>query len=732
MNYIINKNVISINNDNKTIHIQFLKNECLRIYENKVPQDLYEIFEKADKTNYPISLENNKVTISYGNKIISIDENLSVSILKESKTVVSFNFYKEDVNSVTAFEISKDARIMGLGDKVSSLNKRGYVYETWATDHPWHHDELYETLYKAINSLMIYSNNEYFGLFLPSTYRYYYDLAKYDLDVVKIKNKFVANDVYVFLGNTPKEITSSYSLLMGTPYMIRMKMLGNNQSRWSYENEAQVLAVMDGYRKNNIPLDYIHLDIHYLDGYRDFTVDKNRFPNLKNLCKTLANQHIDAVAINDAGIKVDENYSIYDYCIKNDLAAKNSDGSTFVGVVWPGDSIFPNYFHPKMKKFWVEEATRFVEENGLSGIWNDMNEPVSFKGELPEDLIFDIPRRKLSHVECHNVYAEHMVKPLADVFRNKNQRPYLFTRSGFATTSKYAFTWNGDNYSLWHHLKYSVPQIATLGLGNFMFNGVDIGGFGGDCNKQLLIRWAEGNILIPFFRNHSTLDTKAQEPYAYDKETMDIYRNYLNIRYSLVPYLYDLAKNMNKRGELMLRPMFYNYPNDINCIDINDQYMVGDSIMMAPILNQDTYKRIVYFPEGIWIDYLTGKKYKGGQHVMIDMPLDYTGIYIKNNSIIPMYENLTYINKSEIDSISFKLFGNKGKYELYEDDGESLDYEKGIYNLYKVTFNKNTFSLKVMRNNYQSTYKQIKIYYNNKTYVVPFNGKDDVEVTLED
>lgn len=730
MEYQINKNIVTVSNNSKTINLEFLKNQCVRIYETKVAQDLYEIFEKVDTIVHNVELVSDVLYIHYFNKLIVIDNCLNVKVIHDENEIVTFNFYKEDVNNVTSFRISEDARIMGLGDKVSSLNKRGYVYESWATDHPWHHDELYETLYKAINSLLVYTNEHYFGMFFPSTFRYYYDLAKYDLDVVKVKSKYATNDVYLFLGDTPKEIVSSYSLLLGTPYMIRMKMLGNNQSRWSYANEEQVLAVYNGYRNNNIPLDYIHLDIHYLDGYRDFTVDKTRFPDLKGLTDRLLKGNVGTIVINDAGIKVDENYKIYDFCMKNDLAAKHPNGDTYVGVVWPGDSIFPNYFHPKMKKFWVEEATNFVKEYGISGIWNDMNEPVSFKGELPEDLVFDIPGRKLTHLECHNVYAEHMVRPLKDVFRKDNLRPYLFTRSGFATTSKYAFTWNGDNYSLWHHLRYSIPQIATLGLSNFMFNGVDIGGFGGDTNKQLLIRWVEGNILIPFFRNHSTLDTKAQEPYAYDEETLSIYRKYLNIRYDLIPYLYNLAKDMNKKGELMLRPMFYNYPEDINCIDINDQYMVGDSLMLAPILSQDTYKRIVCFPKGIWIDYLTGKTYKGDKHYIIDMPIGYTGIYVKNNSIIPNFENLTYINKNEIDTIIFKLYGNKGTYELYEDDGDTLDYEKGIYNLYKVSFNKNKFTFKVKRNKYNSTYKTIKVIYKDKEYIASFDGLNDVEISF--
>ena len=213
MEYVLKKNILAITNNSKTIYLEFLKDQIIRVYEKKVKQDLYEYFERVDKTSFEIVSEDNFVKVYYYDKVVLINENLNVTILKDDKEYVSFEFANELDNHITSFAISNDARIMGLGDKVSSLNKRGYVYESWATDHPWHHDELYETLYKAMNSLIVYSNNEYFGLFFPSTFRYYFDLAKYDLDVVKVKSKYATNDVYVFLCNSPKEIISSLIFL---------------------------------------------------------------------------------------------------------------------------------------------------------------------------------------------------------------------------------------------------------------------------------------------------------------------------------------------------------------------------------------------------------------------------------------------------------------------------------------------------------------------------------------
>ena len=603
------------------------------------------------------------------------------------------------------------------------LDKKGYFWASWATDDSNHQDELFPSLYKSINYLLLRSNKKFFGVFFPSTFRLTFDACKTDLHKLTVNNFEEEQDMFLVLGDDIKEVTRSYSELVGHPYFIRMKMLGYQQSRWSYENEEMVKTLRDNFIKHEIPLDYIHLDIHYMDGYRDFTIDKTRFPDIKTLSEELKKDEIELVGINDAAIKEDPEFDLYKYLEDNHLFG-TLDGKTYINAVWPGDSGFPNYFDDKCKKYFESYASKFLDDTGISGIWCDMNEPASFNGPLPDEVDFTFGKRKLLHKEAHNVYAEHMVKSFVNTFKKKNIRPYLFSRAAFATTAKYAFVWNGDNFSLWHHLRYSIPQILSLSMSGFMFNGVDIGGFGGDSNKELLIRWLEANLFIPFLRNHSTLHTKAQEPYAYDEETLNIFKKYLKIRYEFIPYLYNLAQEMSFKGEPIVSPLFYHFEDDENTLEINDEYMVGDSLLVAPILDKDARRRMIYLPKGTWIDLFTGKKYIGGKYIIFAENLAESGYFIKNNTLIPMFENLKHIKKSEIDTLVIKVFGNSGKVKIYEDDGETLDYEKGIYNIYEARVNKDKFTFKKVKGSYDSPFKKIKLIKDGETKI--FDFKDDL------
>lgn len=730
MNYEVKGNLVKIENKGRTLFVELYKNETIRVYFEKVNETLFSITPKKDSSTHNIEKHNDKIIIdlSKGKKLV-VDQDFNLSIDDYLTVSLSNRVVRGKEAEAISFKISSDARVMGLGDKMAYLDKRGYHYRSWATDDPTHQDELYEALYKAISYMIVKSNGHYFALYLPTTYPVDFDIDKEVIGEVIASSYYVKQDFFLFYGDTPKEITSSYSSVVGHPYMPRLKMLGNQQSRWSYENEKQVRDVYAGYKKNGLPIDYIHLDIHFMDGYRCFRVDKNRYPDLKKLSSDLKKDDIELVCINDAGIKQDDEYSIYKHLIDNDSVIKNSDGSTYIGKVWPGESVFPNYFDSKVKEYFADEAHKFIKDNGVSGIWNDMNEPTSFLGELPLDSYTLYKGKKITHLESHNVYGEHMVRSFVDTFERDNIRPFLITRAANATTAKYTIVWGGDNYSVWHHLRLSIPQLLSLGLSNFMFAGVDVGGFGMDSTKQLLIRWCEGNILVPFFRNHSNLNSKAQEPYAYDEECTSIYRKFLMIRYDFIPYLYDLVHKMNKNGELIIRPLFYNYPNDQVALDINDEYMVGDSVLLAPILNKDETKRIVYLPRGRWIDYFSGKVYKGEKHYMMDFKLDETGIFIKENSIIPQYENLLHLEKEKIETLVFKLFGRSGRYQMYEDDGKSLNYQKGEYNIYDVSFNKDSFIMKVRHQGYKSPYKHIKVIHNEKTYELEYKG-EDIKISL--
>ena len=728
MEYKVEKNKVEILINNKSLNIELLNKNIIRLYVKKNRCDLIDLNVKKARRNFEVKKEDNSlVVIDRNYKLLFKEEGVSLYFKDSYLTSISFNKLFDEVEKReyfnTSFKINDNDNIFGLGDKMAYLDKKGYFWASWATDDSNHQDELFPSLYKSINYLLLRSNKKFFGVFFPSTFRLTFDACKTDLHKLTVNNFEEEQDMFLVLGDDIKEVTRSYSELVGHPYFIRMKMLGYQQSRWSYENEEMVRTLRDNFIKNEIPLDYIHLDIHYMDGYRDFTIDKTRFPDIKTLSEELKKDEIELVGINDAAIKEDPEFDLYKYLEDNHLFG-TLDGKTYINAVWPGDSGFPNYFDDKCKKYFESYASKFLDDTGISGIWCDMNEPASFNGPLPDEVDFTFGKRKLLHKEAHNVYAEHMVKSFVNTFKKKNIRPYLFSRAAFATTAKYAFVWNGDNFSLWHHLSYSIPQILSLSMSGFMFNGVDIGGFGGDSNKELLIRWLEANLFIPFLRNHSTLHTKAQEPYAYDEETLNIFKKFLKIRYEFIPYLYNLAQEMSFKGEPIVSPLFYHFEDDENTLEINDEYMVGDSLLVAPILDKDARRRMIYLPKGTWIDLFTGKKYIGGKYIIFAENLAESGYFIKNNTLIPMFENLKHIKKSEIDTLVIKVFGNSGKVKIYEDDGETLDYEKGIYNIYEAIVNKDKFTFKKVKGSYDSPFKKIKLIKDGETKI--FDFKDDL------
>ena len=729
MEYKVEKNKVEILINNKSLNVELLNKNIIRLYVKKNRCDLIDLNVKKARRNFEVKKEDNSLAVIDRNYKLLFKEDEGVSLyFKDSYlTSISFNKLFDEVEKReyfnTSFKINDNDNIFGLGDKMAYLDKKGYFWASWATDDSNHQDELFPSLYKSINYLLLRSNKKFFGVFFPSTFRLTFDACKTDLHKLTVNNFEEEQDMFLVLGDDIKEVTRSYSELVGHPYFIRMKMLGYQQSRWSYENEEMVKTLRDNFIKHEIPLDYIHLDIHYMNGYRDFTIDKTRFPDIKTLSEELKKDEIELVGINDAAIKEDPEFDLYKYLEDNHLFG-TLDGKTYINAVWPGDSGFPNYFDDKCKKYFESYASKFLDDTGISGIWCDMNEPASFNGPLPDEVDFTFGKRKLLHKEAHNVYAEHMVKSFVDTFKKKNIRPYLFSRAAFATTAKYAFVWNGDNFSLWHHLRYSIPQILSLSISGFMFNGVDVGGFGGDSNKELLTRWLEANLFIPFLRNHSTLHTKAQEPYAYDEETLNIFKKYLKIRYEFIPYLYNLAQEMSFKGEPIVSPLFYHFEDDENTLEINDEYMVGDSLLVAPILDKDARRRMIYLPKGTWIDLFTGKKYIGGKYIIFAENLAESGYFIKNNTLIPMFENLKHIKKSEIDTLVIKVFGNSGKVKIYEDDGETLDYEKGIYNIYEARVNKDKFTFKKVKGSYDSPFKKIKLIKDGETKI--FDFKDDL------
>ena len=636
----------------------------------------------------------------------------------------------QEFNVYVSKVMEENTYFYGLGERTGALNKKSYHYRNWNTDDPSPHGETFAQLYKSIPFLIAIKDENAFGIFFDNHFESHFDMGKENSNYYYFGAVDGNLDYYFMYGPTVKEVVNEYTDLTGKTPLPQLWTLGYQQCRWSYAPEARAMEIASAFREKDIPCDTIYLDIDYMDGFRVFTWDNEKFKNPKEFINKLKEMGFKLVTIIDPGVKVDKGYKIYDEGIKNGYFATDKDGIVYKNRVWPGDAVYPDFMNEKTRNWWSDNQ-KIMMDVGVSGIWNDMNEPASFNGPLPDDVMFNDDGREVMHKEIHNVYGHMMAKATYEgIKKHTNKRPFIVTRACYSGSQKYSTIWTGDNQSTWEHLRMSLPMLMNLGLSGMAFCGTDVGGFGHDCTGELLSRWVQVGAFTPLFRNHSTMGSREQEPWAFDKETEDINRKYIKLRYKLIPYLYDLMHKGELTGEPIIRPLLFNYQKDKNTYEINDEFMFGDNILVAPVVEQGARHRLVYLPEGDnWIDYWTKKEYKGGQYIIKEAPLDICPIYIKVLSIIPIGKEQNYIGEKENDTLTLDIYLGETDGEImythYLDDGESFDYKNGILNKYdiKVSVKENiiiSFSEDI---NYEKKYKKLKININNlNNKEVIFNG----------
>lgn len=522
-------------------------------------------------------------------------------------------------------------------------------------------------------------------------------------------------DYYFIYGPEVSEVVNEYTNLTGKTPLPQLWTLGYQQCRWSYAPEQRALEIAKTFREKNIPCDTIYLDIDYMDDFRVFTWDNKKFKNPKAFTDELKSMGFKVVTIIDPGVKVDKGYKIYDEGLKNGYFATDKDGMVYKNTVWPGDSVFPDFMNSQVRKWWGNNQ-KIMFNLGIAGIWNDMNEPASFNGPLPEDIVFNNDGTLVTHKEIHNVYGHMMDKATYEGIKEAtNKRPFVVTRACYAGTQKYSTVWTGDNQSTWEHLRMSLPMLMNIGLSGMAFCGTDVGGFGFDCTGELLSRWVQVGTFTPLFRNHSTIGSREQEPWAFDEITEEINKKYIKLRYKFIPYLYDMMHKCEKSGAPIIRPLLYNYQNDKKTYEINDEFMFGDNVLVSPVVEQGARQKLVYLPKGnSWIDYWTGEEFEGGQYIIKDAPLDICPIYIKTMSIISNGEDVNYIGEKDTECLNLSIYlcdkKGEGKYIAYNDDGESFDYKNGRFNEYEFIFDLNdNLNIKMNKNiGYENKYKSIE------------------------
>lgn len=736
----------------------------IRIGPNKVlPEDAsWAVLPEARKASVPVTAESSLEAIGFrtGKLRVMISRNdLCLSV-----TDLNGNVLQEDASGwpVTfhgnSFQIYKkmpaDEHYFGLGDKVGPLDRREQAFSLWNTD-AYGYQESTDPIYKSIPFFISFRSGRAAGIFLDNTWRSNFDFGKQNENIYSFGADGGPIDYYIIYGPDPKHVLQTYGWLTGFPPLPPLWALGYQQSRYSYETEARVREIAGRLRADHIPSDVIYMDIDYQDHNRPFTVDAAKFPHFVDMLSDLRKQHFHVITITDLHIAYlpNSNYEPYNTGIAGDHFVKNPDGSVYVGTVWPGPSVFPDFTRQSTRAWWGQLYSKFVSD-GVAGFWNDMNEPSVFQTPsktMPLDTQHRIDEpgftpRTATHAEIHNVYGMENSRGTFEGLQklSPNQRPFVLTRASYAGGQRYAATWTGDNSSTWNHLRLTTPMLLNLGLSGFGLSGADVGGFAGTPSADLLTKWMELAAFQPIDRDHTTKGSGNQEPWVHGPAQENIRRRYIEERYRLLPYLYTATEEMTRDGLPVLRPMFLEFPSateEGQPLDgeAPNQFLVGSSLLIAPAPFPDEIESYdVIFPPGEWFNYWDGQRVASRRdpesemsRISVTPQLDVLPVYVRAGSIIPMQPLTQSTDEIPQGPLTLRVYpGPNCAGTLYEDDGTTMEFKQGNYVRMSFSCEQNEGSLqihlKTMAGNYHPWWKQYQLQvfgWDAGTARVSLNGK---------
>ncbi|GAX35200.1 glycoside hydrolase family 31 protein [Nodularia sp. NIES-3585] len=596
-------------------------------------------------------------------------------------------------------KIAPDEHFYGFGERTGFLDKISQVKTNWTVD-ALDYDALTDAMYQAIPFFMALRPDVGYGIFLNSTFWSQFDMGVAQPDIWKMETHGGELDYYIIYGPEPAQIIRTYTQLTGRMSLPPKWSLGYHQCRWSYDSEKVVRELAREFRQRRIPCDVIHLDIDYMHGYRVFTWSPKRFSNPEKLISDLAEDGFKTVTIIDPGVKYEPeaNYHVFDQGIEKDYFVRKADGVLFHGYVWPDKAVFPDFLRTDVGNWWGD-LHKSLTDIGVAGIWNDMNEPAIDDrpfGDGGQKIWFPLdapqggnannfqskiqnPKSKIdvTHEEVHNLYGLMMAKSSHQgLTRHRpTERSLVLTRAGYAGVQRWSAVWMGDNQSLWEHLEMSLPMLCNMGLSGVAFVGCDIGGFAGNATPELFARWMQVGMLYPLMRGHSALSTARHEPWVFGNLVENICREYINLRYQLLPYIYNLFWEAVTTGAPIIRPLLYHFPNDPQTYSLYDQVFLGASLMAAPIYRPGVEHRCVYLPDGIWYDWWSGERYAGKTHILAHAPLEKMPLYVRSGAIIPMQPVTQYVDSNPLEYIRLRIWPGHGRYSFFEDDGHTFEYE---------------------------------------------------------
>lgn len=621
------------------------------------------------------------------------------------------------------FTLSEQAAVYGLGEMPRGINKRGWHYITNNTDESRHSEDKL-SFYGAHNFLLVRDGSTCFGLFVDFPGKVYYDIGYTRHDLFSFHTETPDYDLYLLSGGNENAVCKEFRTLIGRSYIPPKWAFGLAQSRWGYKTEEDVREVARQYKEHNLPLDMICMDIEYMQDYADFTVNKERFPDLAKLSADLKAQGIRLVPIIDAGVRIDPNDPTCTEGLEKGYFCKKADGTPFVAAVWPGKAYFADFLRPEVRE-WFGHKYKALTDCGIEGFWNDMNEPSLFysperlraflndmaalreKDNIEQEEFFprvvggamglmnspadyasfyhEVDGQKVRHDQVHNLYGGSMTRAAGEAFADlrPGQRTLLYSRSSFIGSHRYGGIWLGDNNSSWAQLLANIQMMPSVQMCGFLYSGADLCGFSSDTTPDLALRWLEFGLLTPLMRNHSAVGTRMQEYYRFP-EVLPAVRNMIRLRYALLPYLYSEFMKAALENTSYFRPLAFDYPDDPDAREVEDQLLLGEGLMAAPVYVQNAHGRHVYLPEPMKllrlraVDDYDEEILPAGHHY-IRCALDEVLLFLRPGHIVPVAQPAN--NTSELDDASLTLWsflpdGESAEYRMYRDDGVTTEYEK--------------------------------------------------------
>jgi len=582
-----------------------------------------------------------------------------------------------------------DENYYGLGDKAGPMNRRNRSFTNWNTDEfGW--QESSDPLYKTIPFFIGLRKGMAYGVFFDNTYRSVFDFGKESADYFFFGAEGGELNYYFIAGPEPKKIVEEYTAMTGRSPLPPLWALGYQQSRYSYYPESRAREIVKTLREKKIPADAIYFDIDYQQGNAPFTINREYFPTFEKMIFDFRVQGMHSILITDLHIKKDPNhgYAPYDSGTKDDVFVKNPDGSVYVGTVWPGDSVFPDFTLTRVRDWWGGLYKDFVGM-GAAGFWNDMNEPSLFMRAdktMPLDTRHRLDdRTSIDHRAIHNVYGMQNVRATYEGLRKlqPDERPFVLTRAAYSGAQRYAATWTGDNSSTWNHLKMSTPMLLSMGISGYPLVGDDIGGFAGSPTADLLTRWFEVGALNPIYRDHTAKGTADQEPWVHGPEHEAIRRKYIELRYELMPYLYTGIEEMSRTGLPLMRPVFLEYPQASDFYGDNRDFLFGRDLFVAPVTTDMVDAEEISLPPGDWYDFWTNAKLSSAKQIILHPRLEEMPLYVRAGAIVPMQPVVQSTEEKPQGPLQLRVYlpdaASSGdcRGTLYQDDGHTFAYQKG-------------------------------------------------------